>query len=209
MLIQPAAPGAATLELDVPADFHEVPLAAQTENRVAAQLQVLEDLGLDDPAQREAVSLYLEALTARLGTDNVVGSAFCVVQIDGHPSTASLSVALQPTRTPDAGLAVLAAAETLHREGRHIRIEVVTLARQPAVVAMAERAEPAAGDSGRPRAAEGVRELSVLVPVPDHQQAVIVTLSTPCLQDWDVYERLTLDIARSLKVLGAPADLTR
>jgi len=207
VLIQPPAPGAATLELDVPADFHEVPLDAQTENRVAAQLQVLEDLGLDDPAQREAVSLYLEALTARLGTDNVVGSAFCVVQIHGHPSTASLSLALQPTHTPDAGLAVLGAAEALHREGRHGRVEVVTLGGRPAVVAMAER-PGRADDRDGPRATDSVRELSVLVPVPDQRQAVVVTLSTPCLQDWDVYERLTLDIARSLRVRAAPADLT-
>jgi hypothetical protein len=49
-----------------------------------------------------------------------------------------------------------------------------------------------------------LRELSVLVPVPGHEQAAMVTLSTPYLEDWDVYEKLVLDICRSMHVQQTP-----
>lgn len=208
VLIGSRTEAAPVIVLDVPPDFHEVPLARETESRTAAQLQVLEDMGLSDPGQREALSLYLEALAIRLSRGAVMSTAFCAVEVGGHPSTATLTVALHPTHTADRGLAVMGAAEAMRRAGRYSRVEIVELGRHPAVTAVTERPtvpdDTAAGEGGAT-----LRELSVLVPVPGHEQAAMVTLATPCLADWDLYERLVLDICRSLHVQQTHPDFLR
>lgn len=202
MLIAPRADTSPVIVLDVPPDFHQVPLERETEDRTASQLQVLSDMGLSDAGQREAVSLYLEALAVRLAKGNVVGTAFCAVHLDGRPSTATLTVALHPTHTGDRGVAVLGAAEAMRREGRYASVEITELGQHPAVTAVAELPSvPVDAVSGGVGAT--MREMSVLVPVPGHQQAAMVTLSTPCLEDWDIYAKLVLDICRSLHVQQA------
>lgn len=205
--------GDGVLVLDVPPDFHQVPLEASTEERVAAQLDVLDDMGLTDSGQREALSLYLEALAGRLGTGQVAATAFCAVAVDGHPSTATLTVAVRDLGTGDAGLAVMGTAEALRRQGRYADVRIVALGASPAVAAVSERptlpGEPVmTGDTGETdetdeagetgEAGAVVREMCVIVPVPGSAYAAMVTVSTPCLRDWDVYERLALDVGRSV-----------
>lgn len=192
--------------LDVPPDFYQVPLETETEARTASQLQVLADMGLSDSGQREALSLYLEALAIRLSTGSVVGTAFCAVSLEGHPSTATLTVALHSTGTADKGLAVMGAAEAMRREGRYSSVDIRELGLHPAVTAVAERPS-LPGDAANGGVGATLREMSVLVPVPGHQQAAMMTLSTPCLEDWGVYEALLLDIARSLQVQATQPDL--
>jgi hypothetical protein len=194
--------------LDVPEDFHQVPLDRDVERRTAAQLAVLERMGLSDRGQREALSLYLEALAGRLSEDNVVGTAFCLVALDGRPSTATFTVALQPTHSQDRGLVAMGVAEAMNREGRYQSVRLLELGQHPAVVAVAER-PTVAGDSVTGEVGTTLRELCVVVPVPNHEQAVMVTLSTPCLNDWEVYESLVLDVCRSLHVQSADPDLIR
>lgn len=67
----------------------------------------------------------------------------------------------------------------------------------PAVSAVVERptvpGEPT-GQSG-----ETLREMSVLVPVTGQPLVVLVTLCTPCLDEWDTYVRVLLDVARSVR----------
>jgi len=206
LLIGSRTEAAPVIFLDVPPDFYQVPLEAETEARTASQLQVLEAMGLSDSGQREALSLYLEALAIRLSRGRVLGTAFCAVSIEGHPSTATLTVALHPTGTADKGLAVMGAAEAMRREGRYSSVEIRELGLQPAVTAVAERPS-LPGDATSGDVGATLREMSVLVPVPGHQQAAMMTLSTPCLEDWAIYETLLLDIARSLQVQRTHSDL--
>jgi hypothetical protein len=35
----------------------------------------------------------------------------------------------------------------------------------------------------------------------------MVTLATPCLEDWDVYEKLVLDLCRTMQVRDAQRDV--
>ena len=206
--IGPRSQAAPVIVLDVPPDFHQVPLEAETEVRTASQLRVLEEMGLSDSGQREALSLYLEALAVRLNSGVVISTAFCAVELGGRPSTATLTVALHATGTADRGLAVMGAAEALRREGRFSAVEIRELGTHPAVTALAER--PAVpGDAASGEVGKTLRELSVLVPVPGHDQAAMITLSTPCLEDWPVYESLLLDIARSLHVQHTHPDFIR
>lgn len=199
---------APVIVLDVPPDFHQVPLQTETETRTASQLQLLEVMGLSDPAQREALSLYLEALAVRLSDGTVVGTAFCAVELEGHPSTATLTVALHPTATADRGLAVMGAAEAMRRDGRYATVDIRELGVHPAVTGMAERPS-VPGDAASGEVGATLREMSVRVPVPGHEQAAMLTMSTPCLEDWEVYETLLLDIARSLQVQQTHPDFIR
>lgn len=208
--------GAIVVALDIPADFHEVPLDAETPQRTAAQMQVLDDMELADQRQREALSLYLEALAIRLSRSQVAGTAFCAVQIAGRPSTATLTVGVVPTHTTHQGLAVMGAAEVMRREQRYAAVEILELGQLPAVTARLERpslpGDVATGDVGAT-----LRELSAFVPVPGQDRAAMVTLSTPCLEDWDVYVGAVLNICRTVRVhlpevagvTGARAGLTR
>lgn len=191
--------GNTVLRLDVPADFHEVPLDVTTEERTAAQLDVVDELELTSAEQREALSLYLEALARRIAGGAVRGTAFCAVQLAGRPSTATLTVALHATGSADPGLVVLGAAEAIRRSGAFDTVRLEELGSVPGVSAVAERpAVPTDDPTGRP--GETLREMSVLVPVRGQPLAALVTLCTPCLEDWDVYTRVLLEVARSVRV---------
>ena len=203
--IGPRTEDAPVIVLDMPEDFHQVPLDRDVEQRTAAQLAVLEEMGLSNRGQREALSLYLEALAGRLASGNVVATAFCAVALDGHPSTATLTVALQPTHSRDRGLVALASAEAMRRDGRFQSVQLSELGQHPGVVAVVER-PTVPGDTATGEVGTTLRELSVLVPVPEHEEAAMVTLSTPCLEDWDVYEKLVLDICRTLHVQDTHPD---
>jgi len=183
--------------VEVPPEFHQVPLERQTEARTASQLQVLDAMGLTEPGQREALSLYLEGLAVRLTTTSLGGSAFCAVRLDGRPSTATLTVALQPIRTTDRGLAVLGAAESLRREGRYTDVAVVRLGSRAVVTARSERSLTP-GSGAAPGAVQ--REMLAFAPLPGHEFAALLTLATPCLADWDVYADVLLDVIRSVRV---------
>lgn len=196
--------GETVLRLDVPTDFHQVPLEATIEQRAAAQLDVVADLGLASARQREALSLYLEALARRIAGGAVRGTAFCAVQLAGKPSTATLTVALHTTGSADPGLVVLGAAEAIRRSGSYDVVQIEELGSVPGVSAVAERpAVPTDDPTGRP--GETLREMSVLVPVRGQPLAALVTLCTPCLDDWDVYVRVLLDVARSVRVESTTA----
>lgn len=199
MLLETPSASVPAVRLDVPPDFHQVPLDPQTETRTAAQLQVVSALGLSNPGQREAISLYLEALSIRLAGGNVAGTAFCAVQLAGRPSTATLTVAVHETNTTEPGLVALGAAEAMRRDGRFDRVEVTAVGGRPVVTAVAERAARP-GDTPTGESGGTLREISVLVPIAGQSHAAMLTLSTPSLDDWETYRALVLDISRSVRV---------
>lgn len=199
MLLESRTGAAPVIRLDVPPDFHQIPLDRQVETRTAAQLKVISALGLSSPGQREAISLYLEALSIRLGTGNVIGTAFCVVQLAGRPSSATLTVAVHETHTGDASLAVMGAAEAMRREGRYDDVQIVSVGGRPVVSAVARRAvKPGDTPTGQP--GDTLQEICVLVPMAGQQFAAMLTLSTPSLDDWETYRSVVLDICRSVRM---------
>jgi hypothetical protein len=199
MLLESRTDTAPAIRLDVPPDFHQIPLEPQVERRTAAQLKVVSALGLSSSSQREAISLYLEALSIRLAEGNVVGTAFCAVQLAGRPSSATLTVAVHETHTADASLAVLGAAEAMRRAGRYDQVEILAVCGRAVVSAVAERAVRP-GETPTGQAGSTLREISVLVPVAGQQHAVMLTLSTPNLDDWETYRAVVLDICRSVRM---------
>jgi hypothetical protein len=193
----PAATSAATtvpeISLDIPPDFHEVPLEAAIEDRVAAQNALLEGMGLRDTEQREGLGLYLEAIARTLAGSPIVGTAFCAVEMDGRPSTATLTVATQPTSTTDPLVVVVGTAEAMRRTGAYPTVRI-----EPAGAHQAVFASGAAGTDGL-----DLHQTTAVVPVPAHTLAVLVTIATPSEDDVPTYERVVRSIAASLRVVTA------
>lgn len=179
------------VHLDVPHDFHEVPLDAAVEDRVAARTDVLDDLGLDDPEQREGLGLYFEALAHALRDGPVAGTAFCAVELDGKPSTATLTVATQPSTTRDPLVALAGVAEVLRTQAKHDSVSIERLGAQHGVVALG------ADESAGP----GMRQVTIAVPVRGEPLLVWVTIATPCVDDFGTYARVAREVAASVRVV--------
>jgi len=192
---------APSVHLDIPADFHEIPLDAAVEDRVAARTAVLDDLGLADSGQREGLGLYFEALARSLGHGPVVGTAFCAVEIDGKPSTATLTVATQVGAPPDPLVATVGLVEVLRRAGRHDSVTIERLRSHSAVVATGTLATEGGG----------LRTVTIATPLLADRLVVLITLATPCHEDFPLYSRVARDVAASARVVrpDAGADLLR
>lgn len=182
------------VRLDVPSDFHEVPLAAAVEDRVAARRDVLDGLGIDDPEQREGLGLYLEALAHALRDGPVSGTAFCAVELDGRPSTATLTVATRTHGTGDLLVTLAGVAEALRRQAVHAAVRIERLGARHGVVAL-RGTEPS-----------GLSEVTIAVPLPADPLVVWVTLTTPCVDDFSTYVRVARNVAASARVVRGSTD---
>jgi hypothetical protein len=173
--------------LTLPADFHEVPLDQDLEQRVAAQSRLLDRL-LAAGGRRELLALVLEAMARHLGSAGIAGAACCAVRIGEHASTATLTVGFHETATTDRTLALLGAAAMLR--GSVGAVETTAYAGHPALTWALERP-----------LADGIviREVQVLVPSPDVPVGVLVSLATPMPQDWGVYQQVMHAVCTSLR----------
>lgn len=184
--------------LSLPPDFHLLPLDSDLADRVAAQSVLLDALPMAGADRRELVALYLEALATQLRAVDIAGAAFCAVRVDDHASTATLSVGFHETATTDRTLALLGAVATLRGSAAAAGVETTSYAGQPAARWTSER--PMATGDDEPVV---MRELQVLVQAPDVPVAVLITLATPTLQDWDLYTRVLADICATLRFTPA------
>jgi hypothetical protein len=179
------------IALDIPPDFHEVPLEAAIEDRVAAQNALLEDMGLHDTEQREGLGLFLEAIARTLAGGPVIGTAFCAVEMAGRPSTATLAIATQSTSTTDPLVVVAGTAEAMRRTGSYTRVGVEAAGTRQAVFASGT-----VGTDGLV-----LHQTTAVVPVPEHALTVLITIATPVRDDVATYERVVRAIAESLHVV--------
>jgi hypothetical protein len=182
---------APSVRLDIPPDFHEIPLDAAVEDRVAARTAVLDDLGLRDPEQREGLGLYFEAMARALRGGPVVGTAFCAVEIDGRPSTATLTVGTQPGPAADPLVAVLGVAEVVRTRGQHDSVAIERIGPHHAVVATGALAT------------EGpqLRTVTIATPLPSDRVVLLITLATPCADDFATYARVARQVAASARLV--------
>jgi hypothetical protein len=179
------------IALDIPPDFHEVPLETAIEDRVAAQSALLEDIGLRDTEQREGLCLYLEAIARTLAGGPIVGTAFCAVEMDGRPSTATLTVATRTTSTTDPLVMLVGTAEALRRTGDYATVTIEHVGAHNAVFAK--------GHGGA--AGLVLHQTTAVVPVPGQAMAVLITIATPGAGDVGTYERVVRSVAGSLRIV--------
>ena len=194
-----------SLVLDVPPDFHQVPLDDAIEDRMVAQGALVDAMGVSDPRRREGLGLYVETLARHVRDSRVAASAFCLVELDGGPSTATLTVALHPAGPPagpaagpvaaDPTVLVLGTAEALRRDGGYGHVGIERIAGRSMVVAVAERADP----EGSAR----YREVTVAVPLADQGQIAMVAMASPDRAHWTTYDRLARQVAGSVRITTA------
>ncbi|MDO9377913.1 MAG: hypothetical protein Q7T56_03615 [Nocardioidaceae bacterium] len=178
------------IDLDLPPDFHEVPLAAAVEDRVHDQAALLDRLAVVDAGRRESLGWYLEALSRTVGDHDVATTAFCAVRIGGRPSSATLTVALHDADADDPLVFALGSAESLRAGGHY---DVVRTERVGHVlVALAHGSD----------ATTGARHVTAVVPVAGHGTAVVLCLSTHDLAGLEVYERVLRRAAASVRVVA-------
>jgi len=183
----------AQVDIDVPPDFHEVPVDPSVEDRLLGQTAILDELSIADPAQREGLGWYLEALSRSVTAGAVVSTAFCAVRLGGTPSSATLTVAGHPAAAEDPLVFTTGAARALLTTGAYESVAQENLGRTLAVVARGR----AIGDDGLTYS----QDVTVVVPVAGHRLAVVVSLSTTDLAHVATYEAVVRDAAASARVL--------
>lgn len=178
------------IDLDLPPDFHEVPLDVTVEDRVAAQHELLDALDVDDTRRREGLGWFLEALARMTRGGHVSGTAFCAVELDGAPSTATLTVATQGMPSDDPLVFAQGTYESMRARGDYDSVRLTRLGAVTGVVAVREL------DVDERRS----RQVTAVVPVPGHRIGVYVTVATDDLEHADVYERVATEAAGSVRV---------
>ncbi len=178
------------IDLDLPSDFHEVPLDAAVEDRVAAQRELIDALDVDT-SSREGLGWLLEALAGMTRTSHVSGTAFCAVTLDGSPSAATLTVATQAMPSDDPLVFAQGTYESMRASGDHDSVRLQRLGSVTGVVARREL-----DIDGRHS-----RQVTAVVPVPGHGLGVYVTVATDDLAHADVYERVAVGAASSVRVV--------
>lgn len=178
------------IDLDIPSDFHEVPLDLAVEDRVAAQRELIEALDLGDGDRREGLGWFLEAMSRMVRDGPVVGTAFCAVEIDGAPSTATLTVATRALPSDDPLVFAQGTYESMRRQGGYLSVGIERIGPVPGVVAAREI--EVAGRSSR--------QVTAVVPVPGHRLGVFVTVATDDEAHVAVYERVVREAAATVRV---------
>lgn len=183
---------APAMTLDLPASFHPVPSDAAVEDRAYAVTGLLDRLAVRDPRRREALALYLQALSRSLQVGPVYATAFCAVELAGAPSVAALGVALQQVPQSDPLVAVTGAAlvwreEPAPRPGRTIAVE------RTGHRLLAVRTRRTSPDSP-------LADASVLAPIDGTRWAALVTVATPDADHLDDYARVAREVATSARL---------
>lgn len=186
---------AQVIVLDIPPDFHEVPLDLAVEDRVAARIVLLDRLGLTESSRREGFALFLEAVSRAVGDGPVVATSFCAVQLEGRPSAATLTVATQASVVADSLVSVYGVAETLIRRGAHRSVRVDSAGPHPVVLATSQVRGDASSGGDQPE----LHQVTVVVPVPGLPLLALLAI-TSTAADLAIYTDVVRGVAASLRV---------
>ncbi|WP_371565393.1 hypothetical protein [Streptomyces canus] len=197
------------LTFRVPPAFFEFPVH-ETEEQVG---QALIELAQDVYPQGTPELWFQYAATqlpvvAEMMEAGVSYAGFCLLDLDGRRSTATVTGALLES-VPDGRkmTAASVAAELAGLSGEGAQVETVWLTAGEAVVRFTADVTtlPAeVTDSGRPEDVE-VGKIAVFLPLRREAEMVLFELSTPCMQDWDLYSDLLFTIVNTIEVHGESA----
>ncbi|GGU64716.1 hypothetical protein [Streptomyces daghestanicus] len=190
----------------MPPFFHEIPVDTDDAEEAAERLyetvhQVLPG-GTDDDRLRMFVTYA--AMLDELRGAGAVYAGFCLMDMDGRPSTANVAVYRMPLpdiTTEDALPEALAALRRAY-PADDVRLAALPCGRGES------RAVVRIGDAPFELAAEGSPtgqpvtvprgQIQVYVPLPNDAEMLAFELSTPSMEDWDFYSELFATIIRTL-----------
>ncbi len=191
----------------VPPAFHEIPLI----DDVDVLVEELRFLAIEvyPEGSNELwfayVAMQLQAVEDMLAA-GVSYAGFCILDIEGQRSTASVTASLIDSGPQARAVDCKELVAQLAEESPESEVEVVKLAAGEAAVRITPEAVDLPGDmtdSGRPESVT-IGKIAVFFPVPGQRQVCLFELSTPCMDDWNLYSELFFNIVNTVEVTGAP-----
>ncbi|MFF4384042.1 hypothetical protein [Kitasatospora sp. NPDC001547] len=191
----------------VPPAFHEIPVLG-TDDQVAEELWelVCEVLASHPDELRVRWAVALAELIPSMAEAGVIHAGMCLVDVDGRPSTATITASVCPLVGTDYPNAVDFLLTRLARARPEAEVTAIELpaGRAAAVIdAVATRVDAGAAalDALAVPLVDGVLTTSVVqvhLPLPNESQLLSLELSTPCPEDWELYSELFADVVRSI-----------
>ncbi|WP_320784351.1 hypothetical protein [Streptomyces sp. CRN 30] len=199
----PAAAVPPRLAFRVPPTFFELPVKEAVDQLDEALIELAQDVYPQGNAE-----LWFQYVAAQLPVvlemrEAGVGYAgFCLLDIEGRRSTATVTATVLES-VPGGGKATASSvAAELAGSGDGTRVETFWLAAGEAVARFTAEITQLPGeitDSGRPEEVE-IGKISVFLPLRRTAEMVLFELSTPCMEDWDLYSELFFNIVNTLEV---------
>ncbi|MET8540741.1 hypothetical protein ABZW03_08820 [Kitasatospora sp. NPDC004799] len=205
----PVTTGDAPLQIRfiVPPAFHEVPVFGTEEQVVEALWEmVCEVLASRSEEDRASWAMMLAELIPPMAEAGVIHAGMCLVDVDGRPSTASITASVCPLVGTDYEGAVDFLLTRLARSRPEAEVTAVELPAGRAV-AVIDAVATAVDDGSTPLdglavpLVDGVLTTSVIqvhLPLPNESQLLSLELSTPCPEDWELYSELFAGVVRSI-----------
>ncbi|MFF4630895.1 hypothetical protein [Streptomyces griseorubiginosus] len=192
------------LTFRVPPAFFELPVYETEEQVGQALIELAQDIYPQGTPelwfQYAATQLPLVAQMMEAGVDY---AGFCLLDLDGRRSTATVTGALLES-VPDGRkmTASSVAAELAGLGGEEAQVETVWLTAGEAAVRFTADVTTLPAeltDSGRTEEVQ-VGKIAVFLPLRREAEMVLFELSTPCMQDWDLYSDLFFNIVNTIEV---------
>ncbi|MFD5592086.1 hypothetical protein [Streptomyces griseorubiginosus] len=192
------------LTFRVPPAFFELPVYETEEQVGQALIELAQDIYPQGTPelwfQYAATQLPLVAQMMEAGVDY---AGFCLLDLDGRRSTATVTGALLES-VPDGRKVTAAsiAAELAGLGGEAAQVETVWLTAGEAAVRFTADVTTLPAeftDSGRTEEVQ-VGKIAVFLPLRREAEMVLFELSTPCMQDWDLYSDLFFNIVNTIEV---------
>lgn len=190
----------------MPPFFHELPVHAEDIDEAGERLGELVRTILAQGSEEDQITmfvLYLQ-ITAQLQEAGAEYAGFCLMDMDGRPSTATVAVYRMPLENDTAGEVLTETLTTLQRAYPDDDVRISSLPSgngdSQAVVrigdapfTLAAEVSPTGQPIDVPRG-----QIQVYIPLPNDADMLVFELSTPCMQDWDLYSELFATIVRTL-----------
>jgi hypothetical protein len=188
----------------IPPFFHELPLDTDDADEVGERLYALVKEVLAHGTEDEKLRMFIlyAQVIGELRDAGAVYGGVCFLDMDGRPSTASVAVYQMPLEgvTHDEALAQAEAALTAAHPDDDVRVSelpygggrgVVRIGAAP--VTLPAELSPTGEPVEVPRGL-----IQVFVPLPNDVDMLAFELSTPSMEDWDLYSEIFAEIVRSL-----------
>jgi len=202
----PSAAAEPRMTFRVPPAFHELPVWETPELVGEALIELAQDIYPQGDA--ELWFQYAAAqlpLVGEMMADGISYAGFCLLDLDGRRSTATVTATLLESVPDGQKMTASSIAAELAGSGEGTQVETVWLAAGEAVARFTSEIMnlPAEiTDSGQPEDVE-IGKITVFLPLRRHAEMALFELSTPCMQDWDLYSELFFSIVNTLEVADA------
>ncbi|NEB06204.1 hypothetical protein [Streptomyces sp. SID13726] len=198
----PAA-DAPRLNFRVPPAFYELPVWETPELVGEALIELAQDVyPQGNPELWFQYAATQLPVVAQMMDAGVGYAGFCLLDLDGRRSTATVTAALLESVPDGQKMTASSVAAELAGLGDQAQVETVWLTAGEAVARFSADVTTLPAeltDSGQPEDVE-VGKIAVFLPLRKDAEMVLFELSTPCMQDWDLYSDLFFNIVNTLEV---------